>query len=75
MRINLMILSVTCVFVALWYYLCLSDKGRGFEYSNPFFFEKNVSLNSAKTFRENSNDFMQNYRSVCGTSKNAERWT
>ena len=23
MRVNLMILSVTCVFVALWYQLCL----------------------------------------------------
>ena len=38
MRVNLMILSVTCVFVLLWYHLCLSGKGPGFEYSNPFIF-------------------------------------
>ena len=40
MRVNLMILSVTCVFVSLWYHLCLSGKGSGFEYSNHFYFWK-----------------------------------
>ena len=29
--VNLMILSVTCVFVVLWYHLCLLCKDSGFE--------------------------------------------
>ena len=38
--LNLLILSVNCVFVALWYHLCLSGKSPGFEYINHFYFWK-----------------------------------
>ena len=55
MRVNLMILSFTCAFVALWYHLCLLSKGPGFNSAILFIFEKKLSLNSVKTFRENSN--------------------
>ena len=42
MRVNLMILSVTYVFVALWYHLCLSGKGSGFCVQQFFLFLKNI---------------------------------
>ena len=37
-----MILSVTCVFVVLWYHLYLSGKGSGFEYQQSFLFLKKI---------------------------------
>ena len=67
MRANIMILSVTCVFVALWYHLCLSGKGPGFKYNNPFIFEKKLSLksaNSVKTFWENSIEWNVNIKAL-----------
>ena len=52
MRVNLRILSVTCVSVAMLYHLCLSSKGPGFEYSNLFYFWKNV-VTEFSEFSEN----------------------